>query len=47
VPAKLGDQGVEGILELKLSPEEEVQFRRSAESVRELVEKMHARSARG
>jgi malate dehydrogenase len=36
VPAKLGAQGLEDIIQLKLMPEEQAALRKSAESVREL-----------
>jgi malate dehydrogenase len=37
VPAKLGANGIEQIIELKLTPEEDAALKRSAEAVRELV----------
>jgi len=40
VPVKLGNSGVEEIVELELSDEEREQLRRSAEAVRELVDAM-------
>lgn len=40
VPAKLGAQGVEEIIELSLSPEELAALRRSADAVRALVQAM-------
>ncbi len=42
VPTKLGCQGVEGILELKLLPEELAALQNSAASVRENVERVQA-----
>lgn len=44
VPVKLGARGVESIFEIKLTAEEQSQLHRSAEAVRELVDKMKARS---
>ena len=41
VPVKLGAKGVEEIIEIQLSEEEQAALNRSAESVRELVEVMH------
>jgi malate dehydrogenase len=38
VPVKLGARGVEKIIEIKLTPEEDAAFRKSAASVKELVE---------
>jgi malate dehydrogenase len=43
VPVKLGAGGVEHIIELKLSPEEDRALKRSAAAVRELVDSMFAR----
>ena len=40
VPVKLGRAGVEQIVEIKLMPEEQTAFNKSAASVRELVEKL-------
>jgi malate dehydrogenase len=40
VPVKLGRQGVEQIIEIKLRPDEQAAFDRSAGAVRELVEKL-------
>jgi malate dehydrogenase len=40
VPVKLGRSGVEEIIEIKLTPEEQAAFDKSAGSVRELVEKL-------
>ncbi len=37
VPVKLGRNGVEQIIEIKLTPEEEAALKRSAEAVRELI----------
>ena len=44
VPVKLGARGVESIFEIKLTADEKAQLHKSAESVRELVDKMKARS---
>ena len=41
VPVKLGANGVEEIIEIQLTEEEQAALNRSAESVRELVEVMH------
>jgi malate dehydrogenase len=38
VPVKLGARGVEKIIEIKLTPEEDAAFKKSAAAVRELVE---------
>jgi malate dehydrogenase len=43
VPVKLGAGGVEQIIELKLSAEEDRALKRSAAAVRELVDAMFAR----
>lgn len=40
VPVKLGRSGVEVILEIKLTPEEEAAFNRSAQAVKELVDRL-------
>jgi malate dehydrogenase len=40
VPVKLGSKGVEQIIEIKLTPDEQAAFNKSAASVRELVEKL-------
>ena len=40
VPVKLGRGGVEQVIEIKLTPEEDAAFKKSAGSVRELVEKL-------
>ena len=40
VPVKLGRMGVEQVIEIKLTPEEDVAFKKSAAAVRELVEKL-------
>ena len=37
VPAKLGRQGIEQIVEIKLTPEEEAALKKSADGVRELI----------
>ena len=38
VPCKLGARGLEKILEITLTPEEEAAFKKSAAAVKELVE---------
>lgn len=38
VPVKLGRRGIEKIIEINMTPEEEANFRRSADAVRELCE---------
>jgi malate dehydrogenase len=40
VPVKLGRSGVEQIIEIKLMPDEQAAFDKSAASVRELVDKL-------
>jgi len=40
VPVKLGRQGVEQVIEITLTPEEQAAFQRSAAAVRELVDKL-------
>ncbi|MBE0415027.1 MAG: malate dehydrogenase [Dehalococcoidia bacterium] len=40
VPVKLGANGIEQIIEIKLTPEEDAALRKSAEAVRELVDVM-------
>jgi malate dehydrogenase len=40
VPVKLGRKGVERIIEITLTPEEQAAFQKSADAVRELVEKL-------
>ena len=40
VPVKLGRQGVEQVIEIKLTPEEQAAFNKSAGAVRELVDKL-------
>jgi malate dehydrogenase len=40
VPVKLGRAGVEQIIEIKLLPEEQAAFAKSAGAVRELVDKL-------
>jgi malate dehydrogenase len=40
VPVKLGRRGVEQIIEIKLTPEEQAAFDKSASAVRELVDKL-------
>ncbi|MEK7363436.1 MAG: malate dehydrogenase, partial [candidate division NC10 bacterium] len=40
VPVKLGRAGVEQVIEIKLTPEEDAAFKKSAAAVRELVEKL-------
>ncbi|TET37991.1 MAG: malate dehydrogenase [Dehalococcoidia bacterium] len=43
VPVKLGMRGIEQIIEIKLTPEEDAALKKSAEAVRELVEVMKLR----
>jgi malate dehydrogenase len=45
VPAVLGRAGLERVFEIELTPDERAAFERSAESVRELVDKLAALSA--
>jgi malate dehydrogenase len=40
VPVKLGRKGVEQVIEIKLTPDEQAAFNKSAASVRELVDKL-------
>jgi malate dehydrogenase len=40
VPAKLGAKGVEEVIQLQLTPEEQAALRKSADAVRELVQVM-------
>jgi len=40
VPAKLGKNGIEQIIEIKLTPEEDAALKKSADAVRELIEIM-------
>ncbi len=40
VPVKLGRSGVEQVIEIKLTPEEQAAFKKSADAVRELVDKL-------
>ena len=40
VPVKLGRSGVEQIIEIKLMPDEQAAFKKSADAVRELVDKL-------
>lgn len=40
VPAKLGRAGVEQVIEIRLTPEEDAAFKKSAAAVRELVDKL-------
>ena len=40
VPVKLGRDGVEQVIEIKLTPEEQAAFDKSAAAVRELVDKL-------
>jgi len=47
VPVKLGAQGVEQIIEIKLTEEERAALEKSAHSVRELVEVMHKAASAG
>ena len=44
VPVKLGEGGVEEIIELKLTSEEQIALMNSADAVKELVEVMHNRN---
>ena len=44
VPVKLGASGVEEIIELKLTSEEQIALKNSADAVQELVEVMHNRN---
>jgi len=41
VPVKLGKNGIEQIIELKLTPEKDAALRKSVEAVRELVKVMN------
>ena len=45
VPVKLGANGVEQVIEIKLTDEEQAMLDRSAASVQELVEVMHKNQA--
>ena len=47
VPVKLGANGIEQIIEIKLTQDEQAALNRSADSVRELVEVMHRSAAGG
>ena len=47
VPVKLGAKGIEEIIEIKLTQDEQASLNRSADSVRELVEVMHGSAAGG
>jgi malate dehydrogenase len=38
VPCKLGARGLEQVIEIKLTPEEDTAFRKSAAAVKELVD---------
>ena len=40
VPVKLGRSGVEQIIEITLTPDEQAAFENSADAVRELVDKL-------
>ena len=40
VPVKLGRAGVEQVIEIKLTPDEQTAFKKSADAVRELVDKL-------
>jgi malate dehydrogenase len=40
VPVKLGRPGVEQVIEIKLTPDEQAALRKSTEAVRELVDKL-------
>jgi malate dehydrogenase len=42
VPCVLGEGGLQRVLEIALTDEEQVAFRRSADAVRELVDKLNA-----
>ena len=44
VPVKLGEGGIEEIIQLKLTSEEEIALTRSADAVQELVDVMHNRN---
>ena len=37
VPCKIGEKGIEGIVELKLSKEEEIAFSKSAEAIKSSI----------
>jgi malate dehydrogenase len=37
VPCKLGEKGLEKIIEIKLTPDEDAAFKKSAAAVKELV----------
>jgi malate dehydrogenase len=43
VPVKLGAKGYESIFQIKLTADEQAELQRSADSVKELVEKMRNR----
>ena len=47
VPVKLGANGIEEIIEIKLTEDERAALNRSADTVRELVETMHKSAAAG
>jgi malate dehydrogenase len=47
VPVKMGANGLEKIIEIKLSPEEQAALKASAASVKELVDVMHQARAAG
>ncbi|RPH86310.1 MAG: malate dehydrogenase, partial [Desulfobacteraceae bacterium] len=40
VPVKLGKEGIEQVIEIKLTPEEEAALKKSAAAVKDLVEVM-------
>jgi malate dehydrogenase len=45
VPVKLGSRGIEKIYEIALTPEEDVQLKKSAAAVQELVDVLTAKAA--
>jgi malate dehydrogenase len=45
VPVKLGQNGVEQVIEVRLNPDEKAALDRSAAAVRELVDVLQARAA--
>jgi malate dehydrogenase len=47
VPVKLGAGGMEQVMEIKLTPEEQTALRASAASVQELVDVMNKAKAEG
>ncbi len=40
VPVKLGQRGIEPVVEIKLTPDEQAAFDKSAAAVRELLDKL-------